>query len=237
MRGATEGVRGRSSALSVAEKATSGWRCREAVPGPIAVRQTTVIESAEAGGAPSSALPAGVGSSQGGPAPQGRTRSRSGEPLCGQGRRASARGTPGNRTIHGCSCRKSIAEVGKKHLLREGRGEPRGEPSRHGVAWCGDSSRRDGLERSRQKGARSSVRTSQGARGFARPRGRDRTDGRHPGLRATSSLTGRRRTESWRRGVSVSADERQGARRRTRDRRSRASTYGATQDVRGGDVG
>jgi len=39
----------------------------------------SVRESAEAGGAPSSARPAGVGSSKGGPTPHGRTRPRSGK--------------------------------------------------------------------------------------------------------------------------------------------------------------
>jgi len=72
----------------------------------------------------------------------------------------------------GCSYRKSVAEVGKRHLHRKGRGEPRGKPSSSGVARSG--SRSLGGERRRGR-ARESVAThvtrasgDKGARSFAR---------------------------------------------------------------------
>lgn len=46
---------------------------------------------------------------------------------------------PGSRAIHGCSCRESVAEVGKTHLLPTARGEPRGKPRRGEVARGGGS--------------------------------------------------------------------------------------------------
>jgi hypothetical protein len=51
----------------------------------------------------------------GGSAPLGRNRSRSGKhPAVFR----SASYESGSRAIHGCSCRESVAEVGKKHLVR-----------------------------------------------------------------------------------------------------------------------
>lgn len=74
------------------------------------------------------------------------------------------------------------------------------------------------------------------AEGFARSQDRDRTDGRHPGLmdgvsfnRVASSGV----LATW--GVAT-PDERREPVRRTRDRRSRGSTHGATEGVRGCDV-
>jgi len=66
----------------------------------------------------------------------------------------------GSRAIHECSCRKSIAEVGEKHLLRA---PPRGAERRTEVAR-GSTSRRLVLDEgesndSGDKGARSFART------------------------------------------------------------------------------
>lgn len=77
LRGATGSVRGRTSASRMVENATPGWRRqKKAVPGSAPRRKANraVYGSAEAGGAPSSARPAGVGLSQDGPASHGRTR-------------------------------------------------------------------------------------------------------------------------------------------------------------------
>lgn len=76
LRGATGSVRGRTSASCMAEKATPRWRRQKAVPGSATRRKANrdVYGSAKAGGAPSSARPAGVGLSQDGPASHGRTR-------------------------------------------------------------------------------------------------------------------------------------------------------------------
>jgi len=59
----------------------------------------------------------------------------------------------------GCSCRESIAEVGERHLLRAIEGSREANRDRHGVARGGRSSRRDELERSGRKGARTFART------------------------------------------------------------------------------
>lgn len=76
LRGATGSVRGRTSASRMAEKARPRWRRQKAVPGSAPRRKANrdVYGSAKAGGAPSSARPAGVGLSQDGPASHGRTR-------------------------------------------------------------------------------------------------------------------------------------------------------------------
>jgi hypothetical protein len=144
--------------------------------------------------------PAGVGLPQGGPASHGRTRpSPVGEASCDQ---RSASCAPGSRAIHGCSCRGSIAEVGEKHLLRSGRGEPRGKPRRSGVARSGEASRRDAPSASgeRVRGlSRERNREREGLRSIARSR-IEPTEGTL-GSRPASPLTGWRRTGSWRRGV------------------------------------
>lgn len=46
----------------------------------------------------------------------------------GAGRREAIR-EPRIRTNRGCTCRKSVAEVGEKHLLQDDRGGPQGKPS------------------------------------------------------------------------------------------------------------
>jgi hypothetical protein len=105
------------------KKPRRGGTATEAVPGSGTRRKANraVHGSAEAGGAPSSARPAGVGLSQDGPTSHGRTRpplrkeDGEGEASCGQ---RSASYAPGSRAVHGCSCRESVAEVGERHLLR-----------------------------------------------------------------------------------------------------------------------
>jgi hypothetical protein len=84
----------------------------------------TVPHQTEAGPAPSSARPTGVGLSQDGPAPR-RTNARWIRGLgSGYGKREGLRGQRdasralGNRAVYGCSYRESIAEVGEKHLFR-----------------------------------------------------------------------------------------------------------------------
>jgi hypothetical protein len=196
--------------------------------------------SIEAGDAPSSADSAGAGLPQGGPAPHGRTRSRSGKhpavsaPLSLTGGARRARKSNDSRVlVSRVDCR-GWREASSPCR----RGEPRGEPRWYGVA------RDEGLVLTgrartlRAKGCESLRANVQGnAKGFARPQGRDRTDGRHPEL-AYGVISNRmvpcRVLAMW--GVSF-PDERRETRRRTRDRRSRASTHGATEDVRGCDVG
>jgi hypothetical protein len=117
--GASEVV---SPALSMAENARPGWhrpkRRRSETWSRKAQRGRE--REAEAGGAPSSACPAGVGLPQGGPTSHGRTGpSRVRQALCDQ---RSASCAPGSRTVHGCSCRESVADVGEKHLLRATKG-------------------------------------------------------------------------------------------------------------------
>ena len=88
-----------------------------ALPGVARLTGNVVCSMTEAGAAPSSACPTGAGLplQGGGSAPLGRTRSRSGKnPAVVR----SASCESGNRMIYGCSCRKSVAEVGKKHLVR-----------------------------------------------------------------------------------------------------------------------
>jgi hypothetical protein len=118
-RGATGSVRGsfassahgRQRQARVATPLAGGARGRPAER-PRRHRERT----AEAGDAPSSACPAGVGLPQGGPASHGRTEpSRAREASCDQ---YGASRAPGSRTVHGCSCRESVAEVGERHLLR-----------------------------------------------------------------------------------------------------------------------
>jgi len=75
LRGATGSVRGRTSASRMVENAKPGWR-RQKGGARICPRRKAnraVYGSAEAGGAPSSARPAGVGLSQDGPTSHGRT--------------------------------------------------------------------------------------------------------------------------------------------------------------------
>jgi hypothetical protein len=120
LRGATGSVRGRTSASRMVEKATPRWHRHRRCPDPPSREaRRTVHGSAEAGGVPSSTRLAGVGLSQGGPASHGRTRplrkGENGEASCGQ---CSASCAPGSRTVYGCSCRQSVAEVGERHLLR-----------------------------------------------------------------------------------------------------------------------
>jgi hypothetical protein len=91
----------------------------------MAARRITVSRGAEAGPAPSSVRPTGVGLPKGGPAPRRRTARRerglvsrprrAGKYL--RGRRGESR-VLGSRAIHECSCRKSVAEVGEEHLPR-----------------------------------------------------------------------------------------------------------------------
>jgi len=139
LRGATGGVRGRSPTLQLGRKR----RARGAPPkrrcsllAGRKARENVVCVTTEAGGAPSSACPTGIGLPQGGPVPPGRTRSRSGKhPAVIR----SASCEPGNRAVHGCSCRGSVAEVGKEAPSPCRRGEPRGEPSRGEVARFGGS--------------------------------------------------------------------------------------------------
>jgi hypothetical protein len=70
----TRDVRGRSHNSFGEENAPMGWAARESAPTPRSregTRRNTVWRRAEAGHAPSSAGPTGVGSSQDGPAPRG----------------------------------------------------------------------------------------------------------------------------------------------------------------------
>jgi hypothetical protein len=74
------------------------------------------------------------------------------------------------------------------------------------------------------------------AEGFARSQDRDRTDGRHSGLMggvAFNRVASSGVLATW--GAST-PDERREPERRTRERRSRGSTHGATEGVRGCDV-
>lgn len=65
----------------------------------------------------------------------------------------------GSRTVHGCTCRGSVAEVGEKHLLHVWRFAARRVTS-HGVARRGSSSSTRGASSHRVKGCRvSSART------------------------------------------------------------------------------
>ena len=115
-RGATGSVRGRSPALSSADNAGS-WQHRDGIAvlaSPNASRgRRRGTEWPKLGATPSSVDSTGAGLPQGGPALPGRTRSRSGKH---PGVQAGASLRPGNRAVHGCSCRESVAEVGLKHL-------------------------------------------------------------------------------------------------------------------------
>jgi hypothetical protein len=127
-RGATGSVRGRSPTLNSADKVGSGGRhrsrwCSRSPVGRNASRGH-VRDTTEAGDASSNACPAGAELPQGGSAPLGRTRhelsASAGSARSGKNP-AVTRGAscePGNRTVGECSCRESVAEVGKKHLLR-----------------------------------------------------------------------------------------------------------------------
>jgi hypothetical protein len=100
---------------SSADNAESGWRRQRRRPRSRPPRggASGVCATIEAGDAPSSAYPTGVELPQGGSAPLGRTRPRSRKhPAVVRSESCEL----GNRTIHGCSCRESVAEVGKKHL-------------------------------------------------------------------------------------------------------------------------
>lgn len=138
-------------------------------------------------------LAAGAASPQGGAASHGRS-----DRLVRASRTLRLRGescAPGSRAIHGCSCRRSVAEVGEKHLARVRRGEPRGKPSEHGTARSG-SQPLDGGRAARQSAKadrRLSARRAEGCDEASRERHRERgadslgltaearTDGRCPG--------------------------------------------------------
>jgi hypothetical protein len=99
-----------------------------------------VYGSAEAGGAPSSARPAGVGLSQDGPASHGRTRllrkGERGSILRSAQRKLRARKSSGLRVlVSRVGCRGRREASSPRH-----RGEPRGKPRLHGVARCGGGS-------------------------------------------------------------------------------------------------
>lgn len=150
--------------------------------------------------------------------------------------RCSASCAPGSRTVHGCTCRESIADVGEKHLLREVEGRREANRDRHGVARGGPSFRRDEWERFGRTGARTLRATVTGnARGFARSQGRDRTDGRHLGFAALPPLTGWVRVSPGEVGFR-SPDERREVGSEGAKRSSRPSAHGATEGVRGCDV-
>jgi hypothetical protein len=130
--GVTGDVRGRSRSF-IGEDNTPAGRALERVLRRRAprerTRRQTVSRQTEAGPAPSSARPTGVGLSQDGPAPR-RTNARwsSGFRLRSASKREGLRGRHdasralGNRAVYGCSYRESIAEVGKKHLSRASEG-------------------------------------------------------------------------------------------------------------------
>ena len=98
-----------------------------------------VRESAEAGGAPSSACPAGVGSPRGGLPPQGRTRPSVGEALCGQrstfrrDARPEVERSTGARIV-------SRLQRSVRSIFSAPSRKPRGKPRGYGVARSGGSS-------------------------------------------------------------------------------------------------
>jgi hypothetical protein len=88
--------------------------------------------------APSSARPAGVGSSKGGLAPSPALVIVASAPMgaLGDGRRSGSY-APGSRAIRGCSGCESVAEVGEKHLLYPLEGSREASRARVGVARGG----------------------------------------------------------------------------------------------------
>ena len=136
--GATGSVRGHPPTLGLAENAGSRWHhhawCPTHCGSRLVIRSCVVVT--EAGGAPSSAYPTGVELPKGGSTPFGRTRSRSGKhPTVVR----SASCGLGDRVMYGCSCRKSVAEVGKKHLFRVPRGAARRTKVAREQPWPGAS--------------------------------------------------------------------------------------------------
>jgi len=74
------------------------------------------------------------------------------------------------------------------------------------------------------------------AGGFARSQDRDRTGGRHSGLMDGVVLNRKASCGVLATWGATTPDERREPKRRTRERRSRGSTHGATESVRGRDV-
>lgn len=165
--------------------------------------------------------------------PDPSARGRRGSILRSVQRKLRARKSNGLRVlVSTVGCRGRREASSPRH-----RGEPRGKPRLHGVARCGDGSRRDALTRIGRKGCEDfRANVTGNAEGFARSQDRDRTDGRHPGLMggvAFNRVASSGVLATW--GAST-PDERREPERRTRERRSRGSTHGATEGVRGCDV-
>jgi len=183
-RGATGSVRGRSSALRVADKAKPGWhrpiKGREPDDRKAERRSGVVCERPKLEARRQARAQPGSDCRK---VVRRRTKatfpSRETDAVCGQ---CSASCALGNRTVHGCSCRESIAEVGEKHLLRVTRGEPRGKPRWHGVARSGRLSL-NGMERNA---------SGERVRGLSRERNRDRE-----GLRSIARSRSNRRKAPW----------------------------------------
>lgn len=139
-RGATASVRGSSPALRVAENATPGRRR------PIGWRSEPSANRGRRRCAEEPKLEAcRQARSQPGSGCRKVVRRREGELDLGRGSaprsaRVRVARAPGNRTVHGCTCRESVAEVGEKHLLHVVEGSREANRDERGVARRGGSS-------------------------------------------------------------------------------------------------
>jgi len=192
--------------------------------------------------APSSARPAGVGSSKGGLAPlPGLVMVVSATMGAAGGGQPSESCAPGSRAIRECSGCESVAEVGEKHLSRSLEGSREANRERARVTRGGGpvSLTRAARIASGDKGAGRFPRERNRERKSRPTRSRDRASNRRKASwapRSTRLLTGRRGQGLWRGGEVDPFVERRRDGGERGDRRSRGSTRRATEDARGRDV-
>jgi hypothetical protein len=236
LRGATGSVRGRTSASRMAENARPRWHRQKAAPGIHRAerRGEAVHGSAEAGGAPSSARPAGAGSPQGG---SGVAREN---PTLGSGKHPAVSAARAARP----EVERSTGARVVSRLQRSERSifsaTSRGAARQTEVVRGSTERRRASTGRVRTLRAKGCedfrANLTGNAGGFARSQDRDRTGGRHSGLMDGVVLNRKASCGVLATWGATTPDERREPKRRTRERRSRGSTHGATESVRGRDV-
>jgi len=225
LRGATGSVRGRTSASRMVENATPRWHRQRRCPDPPSreARRTVYgrpkLEACrQARAQPGSDCRKAVRRRTEEPDPS--ARGRRGSILRLARRKLRARKSSGLRVlVSTVGCRGRREASSPRH-----RGEPRGKPRLHGVARCGDGSRRDALTRIGRKGCEDfRANVTGNAEGFARSQDRDRTDGRHPGLMggvAFNRVASSGVLATW---GATTPDERREPKRRTRESKAEIS--------------